>query len=253
MRRLITVVMACLLPCPGCLSKSYDVAHEKSLATYRQDATMHREPKQFANGRLQLRVPKLFSSEKAPKPAFLKDLDGFGVALEGLLDVPGANGEQMPVGLAVWTLTDESSPIDEVKNKIIAMVRTQKHPGFANPQWTTVDDSGSSPTSWTVMTLSGQQPFDRLPAGAKGERQSKNTSGTTQLWVASDAEKKVCAVLVWSVPEELATAVPLDDYAKFVVRTVTMKPGAEPAPAAADAPADKPPAEKAAAGKADKK
>lgn len=210
---------------------------------------MHREPKQFAGGRMQLRVPKLFSSEKAPKPAFLKDLDGFGVALEGMRAVVENNGEQMPIGLAVWALTDESSPIEEVKNKIIAMVRAQKHPAFANPQWATVDEPGGGPSSWAVMTLAGQQPFDRMPAGEKGGRQSKNTSGKTQIWVGADPEKKVCAVLVWSVPEELSAAVPLDDYARFVARTVTMKPGAEPAPAAADAPADKPPADKPAASK----
>jgi hypothetical protein len=91
--------------------------------------------------------------------------------------------------------------------------------------------------AWSVLTLDGPQPFDRVNNGVN---ETKNTSGETQIWVASDPETKVAVVLVWRVPQELAATVPLANLAGLVARTVEFEALAEPAPAAAAPPAAAP-------------
>lgn len=239
MRRFVPLAAIGLLTASGCLSGSYDEDFRGSLQRYRQDGEfqrLHREPKALAENRLLLRVPKLFTDEDATgekersKPPFLQDFPGFCAAYQALLS---AEGVQLPAVLSVGALVDKESGLDELKKRILNQV--QKESSFAKAAWAAVD--GQPPaggrTPWSVLKLDGQQPFDRVNNGIT---ETQSTEGETQIWVASDPDTKVAAVLVWRVPKELAANVPLNELAGLVARTVEFKtPGepAEPAPAAA--------------------
>ena len=240
MRRFVQLAAIGLFAVSGCLSGSYNEDYRVSLERYREDSAfqrLHQEPKAMAGNRLLLRVPKLFKDEDATgekersKPPFLKDFPGFCVAYQALLE---ADGAQSPAVLSVGALTDKESSLEDIKKRILNQV--QKEASFAKAAWTTVEGQpaagGNAP--WSVLKLAGQQPFDRVN---KGVTESKNTEGATQIWVASDDDTKVSAVLVWRVPQELAAEVPLDELAGLVARTVELKAAAEPAAAAAPAPA----------------
>lgn len=231
---------ACLPLAAGCLSGSYDAAHTQSLGRYRDAGDLqrlHPEPRSLADGRLRLRVPKIFTTEKTDKPPLLGDLPGYRVTVQELLDA--GDGAKMPATLSIWAAVDEASGLDDTKKQILTKIQAQKDPAFANPSWSTVDESRGGPSSWAVMTLQGQQPFDRLAAGEQAAKETKSTDGTTRIWVAADPASKVCTVLMWRVPRELAGQV--DDFVPLVARTVEMKAAEQPA-----APADAAPAAPAA-------
>lgn len=236
MRRPFQLVAIGLLAASGCLSGSYDEDFRSSLQRYRQDGEFQRlqpAPHVLADQRLSLRVPKLFQAEDAvgdkerSKPPFLQDFPGFRIAFESLIE---AGGAQSPVVLSVGALTDKESGLEDLKKKVLNQV--QKEPAFAKVGWAAADGQpdGGGKAAWSVLKLTGQQPFDRINNGVS---EKKNTEGETQIWVASDPDTKVAAVLVWRVPEELAATVPLGELAGLVARTVEFKALAEPAPAAA--------------------
>jgi hypothetical protein len=238
MMRLRVVMLSCLLALAGCLAGSYNDAHSKSLTRYREAVELqrlHREPKVLAGGRLRVQVPKLFTAEIADKPPLLDDLPGFCVTLQELL-AAGGGGEKMPVTLSVWAPADEAGGLEDVKKRISDKIKALKDPAFTAAAWGTVDIPQAKPSSWAVMTAQGQQPFERLAAGEKGVRETKSTEGTTKVWLGADPDSKVCTVLMWRVPQELAAAVSLDDLAALVARTVRMSPAEQPAAPAADAP-----------------
>ena len=238
MHRSIPLAAIGLLAASGCLSGGYDADFRSSLQRYREDGEFQQlrpTPHVLADQRLSLRVPKLFDKEdpvgdkERSKPPFLQDFPGFRVAFEKLENVGGG---QLPVVLSVGALTDKESGLDELKKRILNQV--QKEPSFAKKTWAPVEgqpEAGGG-AAWSVLILDGQQPFDRVNNGVK---EKKNTAGETQIWVASDPETKVAAVLVWRVPEELAATVPLADLAGLVARTVEFSPAAEAGPAAAGA------------------
>jgi len=242
MHRSFLLVAIGLVAASGCLSGGYDTDFRSSLQRYRQDGEFQQlrpTPHVLADQRLSLRVPKLFDKEDLvgdqdrSKPPFLQDFPGFRVAFEKL---EKADGGQLPVVLSVGALTDKESGLDELKKRILNQV--QKEASFAKKTWAPVEgqpDVGGR-VAWSVLNLNGQQPFDRINNGVN---EKKNTPGETQIWVASDPEAKVAAVLVWRVPEELAATVPLADLAGLVARTVEFRPLAEPAPAAEPPPAAK--------------
>ncbi|MFM9195681.1 MAG: hypothetical protein ACKOWG_08070, partial [Planctomycetia bacterium] len=223
----------------GCLSGGYDADFRTSLGRYRQDGELQRlraTPHALAQDRLTLRVPKLFQAEDVTgetprsKPPFLQDFPGFQVAFESLLEAEGA---KLPVVLSVGVLADQESGLEDIKKRILNQV--QKEAAFAKAAWGVAEgqpDSGGK-TSWTVLKLVGQQAFDRIVAG---NPETKNTEGETQVWVASDSDSKVSAVLVWRVPQELAANVALNELAGLVAKTVEFRPAqAAPAAAAPDA------------------
>jgi hypothetical protein len=236
MRRAFQLAALGLLVASGCLSGSYDEDFRGSLQRYRQDGEFQRlqpTPHVLADQRVSLRVPKLFQAEdpvgdkERSKPPFLQDFPGFRMAFESLLP---ADGGQFPVVLSVGALTDKESGLDDLKKRILNQV--QKEASFAKQAWATVEgmpDVGGK-LAWSVLKLGGPQPFDRVNNGIN---ERKNTEGETQVWVASDPDTKVAAVLVWRVPQELAPTVPLGELAALVARTVEFKAPAEPAPAAA--------------------
>ena len=247
MRRLMHLAAFGLCATSGCLSGSYDGAFQGSLERYRHESEfqrLHREPKALAGSRLLLRVPKLFTEEDATgnkehsKPPFLKDFPGFAVAYQTLLN---ADGVQFPVVLSVGAPTEKESNLEELKKKILNQV--QKEPPFAKAAWVVAagQTAGDGQTPWTLLKLSGPQPFARVN---KGVSESKNTEGETQIWVASDPDTQVSAVLVWRVPLELAASVPLDELATLVARTVEFNPPAAPADPAPAAAPPQPPAAK---------
>lgn len=234
-----------LLAIAGCLSGGYDEDFRKSLVRYRQDGEMQRlrsTPHKLLGDRLALRVPKLFEAEDATgekprsKPPFLQDFPGFQIAFESMLE---ADGAKLPVVLSVGALADGESGLEDIKKRILGQV--QREAAFAKAAWSVVegqpDSGGRSP--WSMLTLAGQQLFERVVAG---NPETKNSGGETQIWVASDPDKKVAAVLVWRVPEEVAATVSLDALAGLVARTVEFRAAAEPAPvpAAPDAAAADP-------------
>ena len=240
MRRCVQIAAIGLLVVPGCMSGSYNEDFRASLERYREAGDfqrLHQEPKALAGDRLLLRVPKLFTSEDATgdkersKPPFLKDFPGFCVAYEALLN---ADGAQSPAALSVGAMTDKESGLEDIKKRILGQV--QKEASFAKASWAEMEvrPVGGGTVPWWLLKLDGQQPFDRLNTGVT---ESKNTNGETQIWVASDADTKVSAVLVWRVPQELAATVPLSELAGLVARTVEFKAAADPAAAAAPAPA----------------
>lgn len=237
------VMLLALIVAPGCLSGSYNEAHTKSVARYREAGDfqrLHREPKPLAGGRLSVRVPKLFTKENTDKPPLLEDLPGFCCTLQELIDT-GNGGEKMPVNLTIWAPVDDAAGLEDVKKRISDTIKAQKDPAFADASWGNVDVPQARPSAWAVMSLQGQQPFERLAAGEQGVRETKSTEGTTKIWVAADPERKVCTVLMWRVPQEAVATVPLEVLAPLVVRTVEMKtvepPAAAPAAAVAPPPA----------------
>lgn len=246
MRCSVQLAAIALVAAAGCLSGRYDEDLRGSLQRYREDGEfqrLHREPKSLAGNRLLVRVPKLFTDEddtgqkERSKPVFLKDFPGFCVAYQALLS---ADGAQLPVVLSVGAPIDKESGLEDLKKMILNQV--QKEASFAKAAWSAVDGQpaagGKSP--WSVLKLAGQQPFDRVNNGVT---EPKNSEGETQVWVASDPETKVAAVLVWRVPKELAATVPLDELAGLVARTVEFKAPGEPGePVPAPVP-DAPPAQ----------
>ena len=241
MRRFVQLAAIGLFAASGCLSGSYNEDYRQSLQRYREEAELqklHQEPKALAGGRLRLRVPKLFKDEdpkgdkKWSKPAFLQDFPGFAIAVsESTKDVGDA---QPPAVLSVGALTDKESNLEDIKNKILNQV--QKEASFAKATWATVEVEpvAGGKVPWSVLKLAGSQPFDRVNNGLP---ESKNTDGETQIWVASDTDTKVSAVLVWRVPQERAATVPLEKLAGLVASTVEFKAAAEPAAPAAPDPA----------------
>lgn len=240
MPRVSVAMLVCLLAAGGCLSGGYNEDLGKSVARYHEAGAfqqLHREPKPLAGGRLSVRVPKLFTKEVADAP-LIDDLPGASVTLSELLDA-GGNGEKMPVTLSIWAAVDDASGVEEVKKRISDSIKGLKDPAFADAAWSNVDLPQGKPSSWAVMSIEGQQPFERLAAGERGIRETKSTEGTTTIWVAADTDSKVCTTLMWRLPKELAAAVSLGELSKLVARTVEMK-AAEPPPApdgAAAAPA----------------
>jgi hypothetical protein len=230
------VASACML-LAGCLSGGYDTDLGKSLDRYRLDGQFQRlrpEPHRLADDRFVLRVPKLFESENADAskgratPPFLKDLPGFRIAFEAMIEAEGA---KLPAVLSIGVLTDKDAVLEEVKKRILEQVR--KEPAFAKEAWTVDAQPAGVATAWAVLRLRGPQPFDRETGGI-AER--KNTDGETQIWTAADPDKKVVAVLVWRVPQELVAAVPLEELTALVMRTVEFKEMVAPVDnAAADA------------------
>ncbi len=248
MRRMFQLLSFALLTVSGCLSGSYDEDFRSSLERYRQDGEFQRlrpTPHELAEKRLALRVPKLFEAEDAggekarSRPPFLQDFPGFRIAFEKVLEAEGA---QLPVVLSVGVLTDKESGLDDIKKRILN--QAQKEAEFAKAAWAVAEglpDPGGK-TPWSVLRLSGQQTFERIVAG---NPETKNTPGETQIWVSSDPNSKVAAVLAWRVPAELAATVSLDELAGLVARTVEFRAAAEePAPAAVapDAAPAEPPA-----------
>ena len=234
MRRFVPLAAIGLLAASlsGCLSGSYDEDFRSSLQRYRQDGEfqrLHREPKALAGDRLLLRVPTLFTGEDATgekersKPPFLQDFPGLRVAFESLSEVDGV---QWPAVLSVGALTDKDSNLEDIKKRILNQV--QKESLFAKQTWTAVESplASGGKAFWSVLKLGGPQPFDRVN---KGVEEKNNADGETQIWVASDPDTKVTAVLVWRVPKALTEAVPLDELAQLVARTIEFKAPVEPA------------------------
>lgn len=230
------LAMAAVAVACGCSSGRYDTDYAASIARHRMDAAfqrLHPEAKDVADGRVLLRVPKLFTEEDPKgekswaKPPFLEDLPGYRTAFGTQIEAAGA---KLPVSLSVGVLNDEQFAPEETKRAILNAVK--KEPAFAKAAWAAPDGivppEGQAP--WAVLDLPGPQPFERVVAGNVEE---KATDGTTQIWVAAHPAQKVSAVLVWRMPVELAGQVPLAELAGLVARTVVTKPAPEPAPAAA--------------------
>jgi len=237
MRRSVQLAAIGLIAASGCFSGGYDTDYRSSLQRYRQEGEfqrLHQQPKALAGNRLVLRVPKPFIDEdpvgdkKLSKPPFLKQFPGFLIAVsESPKEVGGA---QSPAVLSVGALTDKASSLEDIKKDILNQV--QKEASFAKAAWAAVEvqPAAGGKVPWWVLKLAGPQPFDRVNNGIP---ESNNTEGETQIWVASDPDTKVSAVLVWRVPQERATTVPLEELAGLVARTVELKAAEEPAPAAA--------------------
>lgn len=235
-RRSLHLTASGMLIFAGCYSGSYDQDYVRSIDRHQEEGafqTLHKEPKDLVAGRLRVRVPKVFTEEdpsggkERSKPPFLKDFPGFRNAYQALLDAEGA---KLPAVLSVGGLIDKESSLEDVKKRILS--QTQKEAMFAKAVWGAADVPGSDggTTAWSVLKLAGQQPFDRIVAG---NPEKKNTEGETQIWVCSDPDSKVTAILVWRVPQEVATQVPLDELPILVARTVEFLAPAEPAPAVA--------------------
>lgn len=215
-----------ILAAAGCLSGSYEEGFKTSLKRYRGDSEfqrLHKEPKDLADGRLTLRVPKLFDKEETPDSkeqlSLLKDVPGLRITCKTEREAAGA---KRLVVLSVGVVLDKESAVEDVKKGILDQVRKEK--AFAKESWAP-GAAGVGP-AWSVLTLSGQQPFSESVAGIPA---IKNSEGETQIWVASDPDKKVAAVLEWRVPKELAAEVPLAELAGLVARTVEFKALAEQA------------------------
>ena len=241
MRRFVQLAAIGLFAASGCFSGSYNEDYRKSLQRYREEAELLPIPVELADKRLSLRLPRAFKEQdlvgdkKGSKPAFLTDFPGFAIAVsESTKDVGDA---QPPAVLSVGALTDKQSDLEDIKNKILNQV--QKEASFAKATWAAADgqpDVGGK-VSWSLLKLAGPQPFDRVN---KGVDEKNNTEGETQIWIASDSDTKVAAVLVWRVPQALAAKVRLEKLAGLVARTVEFKGPEEPAAAAAPVPAAAP-------------
>jgi hypothetical protein len=229
-----------MLAAAGCLSGSYDEGYKTSLERYRGDSEfqrLHKEPKDVADGRLTLRVPKRLKEEEKPDPkdrlCFLKDFPGFCITYktetkktetketDTKKDVAEA---QRPAVLSVGVVLDKESAVEDVKKRILDQVRKEK--AFAKESWVAAPEAAGTGPAWSVLKLSGQQLFSASNAGIS---EIKNHEGETQIWVASDPDAKVAAVLEWRVPKELAAEVPLAELAGLVARTVEFKALAEQA------------------------
>ncbi len=243
MRRSVQLAAIGLIAASGCFSGGYDTDYRSSLQRYRQEAELLPTPVELADKRLSLRLPRAFKEQDSAgdknwsKPPFLKQFPGFLIAVSESPKEVG--GVQSPAVLSVGALTDAASSLEDIKKDILNQV--QKEASFAKTAaWAAVEVQpvAGGKVPWRVLKLAGSQPFDRVNNGIP---ESNNTEGETQIWVASDPDTKVSAVLVWRVPQERATTVPLEELAGLVARTVEFKAAEEPAPAAAaQAPAPAP-------------
>jgi len=243
MRRFIQLSAIGLFAASGCLSGSYDEDYRKSLQRYREEGEFQQllpTPHETAGKRLALRIPKEFKDQdtvgdkKGSKPAFLTDFPEFRLAT---LLTEEVDGVQWQAVLSVGVPTDKDSGLEDLKKRILNQVL--KEASFAKATWAAADgqpDVGGK-VSWSLLKLAGPQPFDRVN---KGVDEKNNTEGETQIWIASDSDTKVAAVLVWRVPQALAAKVRLEKLAGLVARTVEFKGPEEPAAAAAPVPAAAP-------------
>ena len=237
MRRFVQLAAIGLFAASGCLSGSYNEDYRKSLQRYREESELLPTGK-LTGKPLSLRLPRAFKEQNTDgkktwsKPAFLMDFPGFALAVSE--STKGDGDAQPPAVLSVGALTDKESNLEDIKNKILNQV--QKAASCAKATWATVEVEpvAGDKVPWSVLKLAGSQPFDRVNNGLT---ESKNTEGETQIWVASDDDTKVSAVLVWRVPQERAATVPLEKLAELVASTVDLKAAAEPAAAAEPDPA----------------
>jgi len=236
MRRCVVVALLSVT-LAGCHSGGYDADYRARLQKYRQEgefSLLHREPKSLVGGRVLVRVPKAFTAQdekgekKQSKPPFLQDIPGFAGAYETLVE---ADGAKVPAVLSIGVTVDNDSNLDDIKKKILAQVQKQK--AFEKEAWGKAEGEAGADgqPAWSVLRLAGPQPFERVK---DDNVVTEDAPGTTEIWVAADAGAKVATVLVWRIPQQAEAAVPLQQLAGLVSRTVEMKaaaPAGEPAAA----------------------
>jgi len=224
-----------LLASSGCFSGGYDKDYTESVARYRQESEfqrLHKVPQKLPDGRLLLRIPKLFDQqdsdgkEEWSEPPVLKEFPGKRIGYRKEREI---NNEKLWATLTVWVVTDEERSFDGIKTLIREAVRK---PPFETVDWQPIETQavGGGKLAWSMLTLQGQQPFDREVAKVA---ETKETNGETQIWVSSTPESKTSVVLVWRVPQELAADVPVSELPPLVSRTLEVAPEPKPAPAAA--------------------
>jgi hypothetical protein len=227
----------------GCSSSGYDKDLAARIDAYRSAAefsALNTEPTPLAGGRVLVRAPRLFTAqfddpekEDRATPPFLRDYPGFQRAFEAQLDVPNA---KLPAVLTVGIVPSAERSRDDIEADVLRQVRGEE--SFRGASWQKgreLPDVAGVTRKWDVLTLKGGQLFDRIIAE---NTESKRSDGTSQIWVSADPGQEFCTVLAWRVPEEVATAVKLDDLAPLVARTNQIVPAQ--APVAAQEPAKVP-------------
>jgi hypothetical protein len=219
----------------GCLSGEYDKDFVASLERHRQEAAFQKlvpAAQQLNKGRLLIRPPRVLKDQDDAgtqvwaKPPFLGDFAGFAMAYA----LPLEQEPKVHATLSVGVPTDKESGLEDLKGTILKQVQAVPAFAKAKPAWTTAEGLPGGGPQWSVLTLSGPQPFTHLKDDKPA---TTDLDGETQIWLASDAATKTAAVLVWRVPQAAAGSLAVAELAPLVARKVEFRAGAEPA---ADAP-----------------
>lgn len=229
----------------GCSVASYDADYAKAIEQYREAvplAMLQPSPAEFAEGRIQVRLPGGFTSiagQADPsrlRPAFLENLRGYQGTYERRV---AANRAELPVSVAVWSIPTRGGSRAVFEQSLLDRARGDEAFKNTTAAWADrgVSPAADGPAAWRVLTLSGPQQFESAVAG---NREFKRWEAACELWLSANSDGAIRTLLVWRVPETVAgeLPVPLPELAATVARTVTLVQIAGDDPAAGEAGAD---------------
>lgn len=228
----------------GCSSRPYETDYAKRLGDFRGDAvfaTLAKNPTEFLDGRIRLRLPSLLEPPKEDdgtkiraKPPFVRDFPGFVGAFEKIIPV---GNEQLPAVLTIGVVPATLRRHTEVEKVILDQVRRDE--SFPKADWERgreVAATAGGPTTWDVLSLADLQEFEIVVGG---NPEYKRVPGRCEIWVSADPRQEFCAVLAYRVPDLLAEQLPatVPQTVELVARTLAIvEPPAEPAGSDAAAP-----------------
>ncbi|NDC62498.1 MAG: hypothetical protein EBZ59_00570 [Planctomycetia bacterium] len=237
---LLPAVLACCC-LAGCSSSGYDADLAARVDAFRTASDFSRllpQPTTLAGGRVRLRVPRVFDRQLDGKenpqratPPFLREYPGFDRAVEKLGDVAG--GRRMAAVLTLGAIASAEKKREDIEAMVLKQVQAEA--AFAKAVWRKdreLSGQDGERRRWDVLELKGLQPFDRIAGDNSAE--STPSAGHCQVWVSADPKQEHCVVLTWRVPDEMAAAVPVEELAPLVARSLEHA-AAEAAPSGASA------------------
>ncbi len=223
----------------GCSSGGYDKDYAASLAKYETAAEfskLHSSAIPLADGRVLVRVPKVFTKQLDGKedpnhstPPFLRECPGFAVAFELLLDAPAIPNAKLPAVLSLGAVDVTVRTREDIEADILKQVLDDQDKSFAKAEWThrdVIDPKGES-HKWNVLTLNGPQLFRFLVVSDPTE---KRLEGLCEIWVSADPQQAFCMLLIWRLPQEIADKLSIAELAALSARAVEVEASAEPPP-----------------------
>ena len=221
----------------GCSSGGYDKDYAASRTKYEtaaEFAKLHSRATPLADGRVLVRVPKVFTKQLDGKedpnhstPPFLKECPGFAVAFELLLDAPAIPNAKLPAVLSLGAVDVTVRTREDIETDILKQVLDDEDKSFAKAEWThrDVTDLEGELHKWNVLTLNGPQLFRFLVVSDPTE---KRLDGRCEIWVSADPQQAFCTLLIWRLPAEVAAQLPIAELAALSARAVEIEAAEEP-------------------------
>lgn len=226
------VALMALAACAGgCTSGQYGADYESRVRDFRADAVfavLTRQPTDFADGRLRMRLPMELGPQKEDdgtkirqKPPFVREFPGYVAAYEKILP---KDNVQLPAVLTVGFVPAAERRHAAVEAAILEQVRRDE--SFPKVDWQrgrAVEPSAAGPAVWDVLTLNGPQEFESVVAGMPD---FKKWPGLCEIWVSADPKQEFCTVLALRVPDDVEDKLllPPEQLIELVARTVEMVP-----------------------------